>query len=33
MIVGIKGEQAEINRALAYLDTRDLKKEVIGYVR
>ncbi len=33
MIVGIKGEQAEIERALAYLDTRDLKKEVIGYVR
>ena len=33
MIVGIKGEQAEIDRALAYLDTRDLTKEVIGYVR
>ena len=33
MIVGVKGEQAEIDRALAYLDTRDLKKEVIGYVR
>ena len=33
MIVGIKGEQAEIDRALAYLDTRDLKKEVLGYVR
>ena len=33
MIVGIKFEQAEIDRALAYLDTRDLKKEVIGYVR
>ena len=33
MIVGVKGEQAEIDRALAYLDTRDLKKEVLGYVR
>lgn len=33
MIVGIKGEQAEIDRALSYLDTRDLTKEVIGYVR
>ena len=33
MIVGIRGEQAEIDRALSYLDTRDLTKEVIGYVR
>lgn len=33
MIVGVKGEPAEIDRALAYLDTRDLKKEVLGYVR
>ncbi len=33
MIVGIKGEQVEIDRALSYLDTRDLTKEVIGYVR
>ena len=33
MIVGIKGEQAEIDHALSYLDTRDLTKEVIGYVR
>ena len=33
MIIGVTGEQAEIDRALAYLRQRDLKVEVIGYVQ
>ncbi len=33
MIIGVTGEQTEIDRALAYLRQRDLKVEVIGYVQ
>jgi len=32
MIIGITGEQAEIDKALAYLSSKELKTEVIGYV-
>ena len=33
LIIGISGEQARIDEALQYLGSRDLQKEVIGYVR
>jgi len=32
MIIGISGEQPEIDKALEYLKSRDLRIEVIGYV-
>lgn len=32
MIIGISGEQLEIDKALEYLKSRDLRIEVIGYV-
>ena len=32
MIIGITGEQPEIDKALAYLEAKDLRTEVIGYV-
>lgn len=31
MVIGVKGDKDEIARMLAYLETRDLRKEVIGY--
>ncbi len=33
MIIGVTGKQSEIDRALSYLRQRDLKVEVIGYVK
>lgn len=33
MIIGLTGPQSEIERALDYLRTQDLKEEVIGYVK
>ena len=33
MIIGLTGPQSEIDRALDYLRTQDLKEEVIGYVK
>jgi D-methionine transport system ATP-binding protein len=33
MIIGVTGDEAEIQRALDYLTERDLKVEVIGYVQ
>ena len=33
MIIGVTGETTEIERALAYLRSKDLKVEVIGYVK
>ena len=33
MIIGVTGQQEEINRALDYLKQRELKVEVIGYVQ
>ena len=33
MIIGLRGSKEHINEALAYLSQKDLKEEVIGYVR
>ena len=33
MIIGIRGERAEIESAISYLSAQHLKQEVIGYVR
>jgi methionine import ATP-binding protein metN len=33
MIIGMRGERAEIEAAIAYLSAQHLKQEVIGYVR
>ncbi|MBQ1808404.1 MAG: methionine ABC transporter ATP-binding protein [Selenomonas sp.] len=33
MIIGLKGEPDRVQAALAYLNSRDLKEEVIGYVK
>ena len=33
MIIGLTGPQSEIDRALDYLKSQDLKEEVIGYVK
>ena len=33
MIIGLRGRKEHINEALAYLSQKDLKEEVIGYVR
>ena len=33
MIIGLTGPQSEIDRALDYLRSQDLKEEVIGYVK
>lgn len=33
MIIGLTGPQSEIDRALDYLQSQDLKEEVIGYVK
>ena len=33
MIVGLKGKQERMQAAMAYLASKDLKEEVIGYVR
>jgi D-methionine transport system ATP-binding protein len=33
MIIGLKGETAQVQAALDYFKTRELKEEVIGYVK
>ena len=33
MIIGLRGDSARVQAAMAYLDSRELKEEVIGYVK
>ena len=33
MIIGLRGESTKVQAALDYLKSRDLKEEVIGYVK
>ncbi len=33
MIIGLRGAQEDIQTAIDYLRSRELKEEVIGYVR